>query len=56
MEGAAFFYACMIDKVPCAQIRAVSNFIEKRNRDNWNMALAIKNLNEKALEILDSLN
>jgi len=55
MEGAAFFYSCMIQKIPCAQIRAVSNFIEKRNRDNWNMALAIKNLNETALEILNNL-
>ena len=52
MEGAAFFYCCMIEKLPCAQIRAVSNFIEKRNRDHWNMALAIKNLNEKAVEII----
>jgi futalosine hydrolase len=52
MEGAAFFYCCMIEKIPCAQVRAVSNFIEKRNRDNWNMALAIKNLNEKATEII----
>jgi futalosine hydrolase len=55
MEGAAFFYACMIEKIPCAQIRAVSNFIEKRNRDNWNIALAIKNLNETAIEIINNL-
>ncbi len=55
MEGAAFFYACMIDKIPCAQIRAVSNVVEKRNRESWNIALAIKNLNEKALEIISSL-
>jgi futalosine hydrolase len=55
MEGAAFFYACMIDKIPCAQIRAVSNFIEKRNRESWNMALAIKNLNETAVEIINNL-
>ncbi|MDQ3111220.1 MAG: futalosine hydrolase [Bacteroidota bacterium] len=55
MEGAAFFYACMIEKIPCAQIRAVSNFIEKRNRENWNMALAIKNLNETAVEIINNL-
>lgn len=55
MEGAAFFYACMVEKIPCAQIRAVSNLIEKRNREHWNMALAIKNLNETAVEILNSL-
>jgi futalosine hydrolase len=35
MEGAAFFYACRQMNLPCLQIRAVSNYVEKRNRDNW---------------------
>jgi futalosine hydrolase len=55
MEGAAFCYACMVEKVPYAQIRAVSNFIEKRDREHWNMALAIKNLNEVAFDIVNNL-
>jgi len=42
MEGAAFFYACRELKVPCIQIRAVSNYVEKRNRDNWQIGLAVK--------------
>jgi futalosine hydrolase len=52
MEGAAFFYACKEMNVPCLQIRAVSNYVEKRNRDNWNIGLAIKNLNIFAIEFL----
>ena len=52
MEGAAFFYACNQMDVPCIQIRAVSNFVEKRNRDNWNIGRAIKNLNTFAVEFL----
>ena len=52
MEGAAFFYACKQMEVPCLQIRAVSNYVEKRNRDNWNIGLAIKNLNTFAVEFL----
>ena len=52
MEGAAFFYACNQADVPCIQIRAVSNYVEKRNRDNWNIGLAIKNLNNFATEFL----
>jgi futalosine hydrolase len=52
MEGAAFFYACREMKVPCLQIRAVSNYVEKRNRGNWNIGLAIKNLNTFAIEFL----
>ncbi len=52
MEGAAFFYACKQMNVPCIQIRAVSNYVEKRNRDNWKIGLAIKNLNTFAVEFL----
>jgi futalosine hydrolase len=52
MEGAAFFYACKQMNVPCLQIRAVSNYVEKRNRDNWQIGLAIKNLNTFAVEFL----
>ena len=55
MEGAAFFYACHQLKVPCVQIRAVSNYVEKRNRDNWEIGLAVKNLNTFALELIREL-
>jgi futalosine hydrolase len=55
MEGAAFFYACHELKVPCIQIRAVSNYVEKRNRDNWEIGLAVKNLNTFALELIKEL-
>jgi futalosine hydrolase len=45
MEGAAFFLACTHEKIPCIQIRSVSNYVERRNRKNWKIDLAIKNLN-----------
>jgi futalosine hydrolase len=50
MEGAAFFYACMKESVPCAQIRSISNYVEKRNRESWDLPLAVKNLNEVLLK------
>jgi futalosine hydrolase len=56
MEGAAFFYACKQFNLPCMQIRAVSNYVEKRNRDAWKIGLAIKNLNTFAVELLKGLN
>ena len=46
MEGAAFFYACEEAQVPAIQIRAISNYVEKRSRENWNVPLAVKNLND----------
>lgn len=53
MEGAAFFYACLASGVPFVEIRSISNRVEPRNRDAWNLPLAIKNLNEVLVEILD---
>ena len=55
MEGAAFFYACKQVGVPSIQIRAVSNYVEKRNRDAWQIGAAIKNLNTFAVELLKRL-
>ncbi len=55
MEGAAFMYACQMEGVPFIQIRAVSNYVEKRNREAWDIPLAIKNLNSKLIEVLNSL-
>jgi futalosine hydrolase len=55
MEGAAFFYACQQVNARCIQIRAVSNYVEKRNRDNWQIGLAIKNLNTFAIDLIDAI-
>ena len=54
MEGAAFLFACAQEKIPYAQIRSISNFVEKRNKNKWNIPLAIETLNKKAIEILDA--
>lgn len=56
MEGAAFLYCCRLEKIPCLQVRAISNFVERRNKESWNIPLALRNLNNKALEILNSLS
>jgi futalosine hydrolase len=55
MEGAAFFKACNYYKWPCVQIRAVSNKVERRNRESWNIPLAISNLNDFLIELLKGL-
>lgn len=53
MEGAAFMYACKLQNLKHIQIRSVSNYVEKRNKESWNIPLAINNLNHKLIEILD---
>jgi futalosine hydrolase len=53
MEGAAFMYACLIHQIPFAEVRAVSNVVEKRNRASWKLREAIDNLNTTAQQIVD---
>ncbi len=55
MEGAAFFYACLLEGISCAQIRSISNYVEKRNKENWNIPLAVKNLCSTTLQIINTL-
>jgi futalosine hydrolase len=55
MEGAAFFYVCSRENIPFIAIRAVSNRVEPRNRDKWNIPLALENLSEKLGELLLSI-
>jgi len=53
MEGAAFMYACLVHGVPFAQVRAVSNIVERRNRAGWKMREAVEALGATVLEIID---
>jgi len=52
MESAAFFYACLMENQKFLAIRAISNYVEARNRANWNIPLAIENLNKILIEML----
>lgn len=53
MEGAAFYYACAVAGVPAMQVRAVSNYVERRNRAAWKIGEAVQNLNAAVLNYLD---
>jgi len=53
MEGAAFMFACQLHGLPCAQVRAVSNLVERRNRAAWKIIEAIANLNDAAAAIVE---
>lgn len=56
MEGAAVAYVCQQFGVPWVQLRGISNKVEPRNRDNWNIALAIEKLHSEVNNYLKSLN
>lgn len=52
MEGAAFFYVSLMKNIPFLSLRSISNFVEPRDKRNWQMPLAINNLNEKVIFLL----
>ena len=56
MEGAAVFYACRKEYIDCIQVRSISNYVEPRNKDNWKIGLAIKNLNDWAIAFIGEMN
>lgn len=55
MEGAAFFRGCESLSENYFQIRAISNYVEKRDRSKWNIPLAIDNLNETVIKIINEI-
>ena len=55
MEGASFMYACLVHGVPFAQVRAVSNMVERRNRSSWRLGEAIHALADASTGILGSV-
>lgn len=55
LEGAAFHYVCLMEKVKFVQVRSVSNYVEIRDKSKWNIPLAVKNLNEFLIRGLNKL-
>ncbi|MDR1552318.1 MAG: futalosine hydrolase [Prevotellaceae bacterium] len=55
MEGAAFFYVCLSEKIPFLEIRTISNCIEPRNKNKWKVSLAIENLTAETFNLLNNL-
>jgi futalosine hydrolase len=46
MEGLAFFYVAHQLEKESFQIRSISNYVERRNKDNWDIKKAVGNLND----------
>jgi futalosine hydrolase len=56
MEGAAFFAGCLQTNKTFTQIRAISNYVEKRDKSKWKMPLAINNLNDFLINFIQNTN
>lgn len=56
MEGAGVFYVCTEKDIPFIEIRSISNYIEERNPQNWNIPLALENLKVEVTNIINHLS
>jgi futalosine hydrolase len=54
MEGASFLFGCLKKGIPCFQLRTISNYIEPRNLNQWNIPLAIGILNKRLIAIIEA--
>ena len=51
MEGAALHYVCLQMNIPFLQIRAISNIVGERDKQQWDLPLAINNLNNELIQL-----
>ena len=52
MEGAAVLYSCNQSNIPCLQVRSISNYVAPRAKEDWEISLAVKNLNKWVIEFI----
>ena len=55
MEGAAFHYLCLKEKIPFLQIRAISNAVGERDKSMWQIVKAIENLTLALYDTIDEI-
>ncbi len=55
MEGAAFHYVCLQQKIDFLQIRSISNVVGERDKSRWAIDSSIRNLNIELIKIIDNL-
>ena len=56
MEGAAFHYVCLQEKIPFIQIRSISNYVGERDKTKWKIKDAITNLNNELGKLVKLLH
>jgi futalosine hydrolase len=55
MEGAWLAYACAVSDIQWVSVRAVSNRVEPRNLEHWDIPLALQQLQAAMTQILEKI-
>lgn len=53
MEGAAFMYACQALDVDHIQVKAISNYVENRDKSRWDISIAVAALNDWLIDYIN---
>lgn len=56
MEGAAFHYVCLQQKIPFLQLRSISNYAGERDKSKWDIEKSILHLNNELTDIIDFIS
>ena len=51
MEGAAIAHICCLYRIPCLEIRGISNMVEERDISKWDISLAAENCQKALIEL-----
>jgi futalosine hydrolase len=55
MEGAAFHFVCLCEKIPFIQLRSISNVVAVRDKSQWRMADALHALTTALVNLHNNL-
>lgn len=55
MEGAAFHFVCLQQKIPFIQMRSISNSVGERDKTKWVIKEAVSNLNVEFKKFINNL-
>jgi futalosine hydrolase len=55
MEGAAVYFACIMENVPFFELRTVSNAVGERDMKKWDIPAALATLEKCCMEILEAV-
>lgn len=55
MEGAAVAHICVLYGIPMLEIRGISNMVDNRDMEKWNIPLAVSHCNKVVSEVVKRL-
>jgi len=55
MEGAAFHFVCIMEKIRFIQIRGISNYVGERDKSKWKIEAAVNELNNQLINLINQI-